>query len=54
VTVFRNGRKVAETQHPGDQQAGPDRGDDRQGPRALEETYTHDIMLPPPTDQPVC
>ena len=33
VTVFRNGRKVAETAAVRDEQAGADRGDDRQGPR---------------------
>ena len=34
VTVFRNGRKVAETRSGRDQQGGADRGDDRQGPRS--------------------
>ena len=33
VTVFRNGRKVAEAQARRDQQGGPDRSDDRQGAR---------------------
>ena len=33
VTVFRNGRKVAETAGGRDQQGGPDRSHDRQGPR---------------------
>ena len=33
VTVFRNGRKVAEAAAAADHQGGPDRGHDRQGPR---------------------
>ena len=33
VTVFRNGRKVAETRAADTSQACPDRGDDRQGQR---------------------
>ena len=33
VTVFRNGRKVAETAAAETSKAGPDRSDDRQGPR---------------------
>ena len=43
VTVFRNGRKVAEAAGGRDQQGGPDRGDDRQRPRgARRDLYRRD------------
>jgi ribose transport system ATP-binding protein len=54
VTVFRNGRKVAEAQaaaatsKPALIEAMIGKGRE-----ALEETYTHDIMLPPRSDHPV-
>jgi ribose transport system ATP-binding protein len=53
VTVFRNGRKVAETAASGTSKPALIEAMIGKGREALEETYTHDIMLPPPTDQPV-
>src|SRR5213080_5018872 len=53
VTVFRNGQKVAETQAAATSKAGLIEAMIGKGREALEETYIHDIMLPPPTDQPV-
>src|SRR5262245_54767755 len=52
VTVFRNGRKVAET--PASETSKPALIEAMigQGREALEETY-HDITLPPPADKPV-
>src|SRR5262245_27100018 len=53
VTVFRNGRKVAETQAAATDKAALIEAMIGKGREALEETYTHDIALPPPSDQPV-
>jgi ribose transport system ATP-binding protein len=53
VTVFRNGRKVAETAASKTSKPALIEAMIGKGREALEETYTHDIMLPPPTDQPV-
>ena len=53
VTVFRNGRKVAETAASETSKPALIEAMIGKGREALEETYTHDIMLPPPTDQPV-
>ena len=53
VTVFRNGRKVAETAASDTSKPALIEAMIGKGREALEETYTHDIMLPPPTDQPV-
>ena len=53
VTVFRNGRKVAETAASETSKAALIEAMIGKGREALEETYSHDIMLPPPTDRPV-
>jgi ribose transport system ATP-binding protein len=53
VTVFRNGRKVAETPAAETNKAALIEAMIGKGREALEETYTHDIALPPPSDQPV-
>jgi ribose transport system ATP-binding protein len=53
VTVFRNGRKVAETAASETSKPALIEAMIGKGREALEETYTHDIMLPRPTDQPV-
>ena len=53
VTVFRNGRKVAETQAAETSKAALIEAMIGKGREALEETYTHDIMLPPRVDRPV-
>src|SRR5947207_3629748 len=53
VTVFRNGRKVAESAAAETSKPALIEAMIGKGREALEETYTHDIMLPPPTDQPV-
>ena len=53
MTVFRNGRKVAETAASETSKPALIEAMIGKGREALEETYTHDIMLPPPTDQPV-
>ena len=53
VTVFRNGRKVAETQAAATSKAALIEAMIGKGREALEETYTDDIMLPPPSDRPV-
>src|SRR6516165_5887837 len=47
VTVFRNGRKVAETNAADTSKAALIEAMIGKGREALEETYTHDIMLPP-------
>ncbi|HEY3678957.1 MAG TPA: sugar ABC transporter ATP-binding protein [Bradyrhizobium sp.] len=53
VTVFRNGRKVAEAQAAATTKAGLIEAMIGKGREALEETYADDIRLPPPGDQPV-
>jgi ribose transport system ATP-binding protein len=53
VTVFRNGRKVAETQAVDTDKAALIEAMIGKGREALEETYAHDMTLPPPNDQPV-
>jgi len=53
VTVFRNGRKVAETLAAETSKPALIEAMIGKGREALEETYTHDIMLPPPADRPV-
>jgi ribose transport system ATP-binding protein len=53
VTVFRNGRKVAEAQAAATSKAGLIEAMIGKGREALEESYIHDIMLPPPSEQPV-
>ncbi|MBR1215884.1 sugar ABC transporter ATP-binding protein [Bradyrhizobium sp. JYMT SZCCT0180] len=52
VTVFRNGRKVAETESAATSKAALIEAMIGKGSEALGETYTDDIMLPPPTDRP--
>ncbi|MGZ5877537.1 MAG: sugar ABC transporter ATP-binding protein [Bradyrhizobium sp.] len=52
VTVFRNGRKVAETRAAETSKAALIEAMIGKGREALEETYTHDITLPPPSDRP--
>src|SRR5215813_9415626 len=47
VTVFRNGRKVAETAAAATTKAALIEAMIGKGGEALEETYTHDIALPP-------
>jgi len=47
VTVFRNGRKVAETAASATSKGGLIEAMIGRGGEALEETYTHDIALPP-------
>ena len=53
VTVFRNGRKVAEAQAGATSKAALIEAMIGKGREALEETYTADITLPPPGDRPV-
>ncbi len=53
VTVFRNGRKVAEAQAADTNKAALIEAMIGKGREALEETYAHDIALPPPSKQPV-
>src|SRR4029079_9318811 len=53
VTVFRNGRKVAETAAAATSKPALHEAMTGKGREALEETYTHDIMLPPRADHPV-
>ncbi|MEH2527423.1 MULTISPECIES: sugar ABC transporter ATP-binding protein [unclassified Bradyrhizobium] len=54
VTVFRNGRKVAEAAASETSKPALIEAMIGKGREALEETYTHDIMLPPPAaDRPV-
>src|SRR6478736_4667413 len=53
VTVFRNGRKVAETKAAETSKAALIEAMIGKGREALEETYAHDIALPPATDRPV-
>jgi ribose transport system ATP-binding protein len=52
VTVFRNGRKVAETAAAATTKAALIEAMIGKGREALEETYTHDIALPPPSEKP--
>src|SRR6266704_4843529 len=52
VTVFRNGRKVAETEAAATSKAALIEAMIGKGREALEETYTHDIMLPAPSTRP--
>jgi ribose transport system ATP-binding protein len=52
VTVFRNGRKVAETAATATTKAALIEAMIGKGGEALEETYTDDIALPPPSDRP--
>jgi ribose transport system ATP-binding protein len=52
VTVFRNGRKVAETAAAATTKAALIEAMIGKGGEALEETYTDDIALPPPSDRP--
>src|SRR6201986_437473 len=47
VTVFRNGRKVMDTPAAGTDKAALIEAMIGTGREALEETYTHDLMLPP-------
>src|SRR5215813_10130969 len=53
VTVFRNGRKVMDTPAAETSKAALIEAMIGKGREALEETYTHDIALPRPSDQPV-
>ncbi|MEH2572910.1 ribose transport system ATP-binding protein [Bradyrhizobium sp. AZCC 1708] len=53
VTVFRNGRKVAEARAADTNKPALIEAMIGHGREALEETYTHDIMLPPPAEKPV-
>jgi ribose transport system ATP-binding protein len=53
VTVFRNGRKVMDTPAASTSKAALIEAMIGKGREALEETYTHDIALPPPNDRPV-
>src|SRR6266568_3920746 len=52
VTVFRNGRKVAETEAAATSKPALIEAMIGKGREALEETYAHDITLPPPADRP--
>jgi ribose transport system ATP-binding protein len=52
VTVFRNGRKVAETEAAATSKAALIEAMVGKGHEALEETYSHDIALPPLGDRP--
>jgi len=52
VTVFRNGRKVAETAATATTKAALIEAMIGKGREALEETYTHNIALPPPSEKP--
>ena len=53
VTVFRNGRKVAESVVAETSKAALIEAMIGKGREELEETYTHDISLPPPAGRPV-
>src|SRR6195952_2847366 len=53
VTVFRNGRLVAETSAAATSKAALIEAMIGKGREALEESYTVDIALPPPCDRPV-
>jgi ribose transport system ATP-binding protein len=53
VTVFRNGRKVAEAQAADTSKAALIEAMIGKGREALEESYTEDIPLPPLSDRPV-
>ena len=53
VTVFRNGRKVAEAEAAETSKSALIEAMIGKGREALEETYAHDITLPPATDRPV-
>ncbi|MGE5157296.1 MAG: sugar ABC transporter ATP-binding protein [Gemmatimonas sp.] len=53
VTVFRNGRKVAESAAAATSKTELIEAMIGRGREALEETYTHDVALPPPSEQPV-
>lgn len=53
VTVFRNGRKVHETEAAATSKAALIEAMIGKGREALEETYAHDIALPPRGDRPV-
>jgi len=53
VTVFRNGRKVAESEAAATTKSALIEAMIGRGSEALEETYTDDIALPPPNDGPV-
>jgi ribose transport system ATP-binding protein len=53
VTVFRNGRKVAEAEAAATSKAALIEAMIGKGREELEETYTHDIALPPPGDRPI-
>jgi ribose transport system ATP-binding protein len=53
VTVFRNGRKVMETEATATSKAALIEAMIGKGREALEETYAHDIALPPPSERPV-
>jgi ribose transport system ATP-binding protein len=53
VTVFRNGRKVAETAAADTDKAALIEAMIGTGREALEETYTNDMALPQPSHQPV-
>src|SRR6266446_2968139 len=53
VTVFRNGRKVAEAQAAETSKAALIEAMIGKGREALEESYAHDIALPPPSKRPV-
>jgi ribose transport system ATP-binding protein len=52
VTVFRNGRKVAEAEAAATSKASLIEAMIGKGREELEETYTHDIALPPRSDRP--
>src|SRR3954464_6365519 len=52
VTVFRNGRKVAETEAAATSKAALIEAMIGKGSEALGETYAHDIMLPAPAERP--
>jgi ribose transport system ATP-binding protein len=53
VTVFRNGRKVMDTAAAATTKAALIEAMIGKGREALEETYSHDVALPPPSGAPV-
>ena len=53
VTVFRNGRKVADTPAAATSKGALIEAMIGKGGETLEESYTDDIALPPPSDRPV-
>jgi ribose transport system ATP-binding protein len=53
VTVFRNGRKVMDTAAAATTKGALIEAMIGKGREALEETYSHDIALPPPSDSPI-